>query len=183
MKYLKKFSLFLENYDIKDTDPEDVKLAKEKLNDLGKQITEYGQKKAQITSIYNKAETISETGEEIRKIIGEGEESNKFLVKWNTISRIEKEIDLVHQEIVEDKIKLDDLDQEAKALKDSETKATAVAKVKDMMERIKDKNQKIVDKTKEFSDLEKEHLKEMEQERQDLRNYITKISNTEAERE
>ena len=51
------------------------------------------------------------------------------------------------------------------------------------MERIKDKNQKIVDKTKEFSDLERDHLKEMEQERQDLRNYITKISNTEAERE
>jgi hypothetical protein len=81
MKHLKKYQLFLrENFDIQDTDKEDVKMSKEKMNDINKEIEDYKSKKSQIESIYKKAKTLEEAEELIKPIIGDDENSNKFLI-------------------------------------------------------------------------------------------------------
>ena len=44
MKYLKKWSLYLEDFEAKDSDPSDIKMAKQKLNTLRLQIDEFNKK-------------------------------------------------------------------------------------------------------------------------------------------
>jgi len=175
--------MFLENsFDIKDTDKEDVKMSKQKMNDINKEITDYQIKKSQIDTIYQKVKTkedLEQAQELVKPIIGEGEKSNMFLIKWNTISRIEKEIEILHDEIVKDKIRADDMRSEANLVKDSETKAAAMGKVTDIQNRIADKNKKILDKTKEFEELDKAHIKEIEVMKKDMNDYIKKISDSE----
>jgi hypothetical protein len=180
MKYLKKYRLFLEDsFDIKDTDKEDVKMSKEKMNDINKDISEYQSKKSQISAIYKKAKTIEEAQELIKPIIGEAEEGNQFLIEFNSICRIEKEIELLHNEIVKDKLRADDMRSEANLVEDSETKAAAMGKVTDIQNRISANNKKILDKTKEFEDLEKEHIGKMEDMKKDMSDQIEKISDSE----
>lgn len=180
MKHLKRYQLFLEdNFEIKDTDKEDVKMSKEKMNDINKDISEYQAKKSQIASIWKKAKTIDEAEALIKPIIGEGEDGNEFLMEFNTISRIEKEISLTHEEIVKDKVRADDLRSEAALIEDSETKAAANGKVTDIMNRIAEGNKKILDKTKEFEELEKKHLEKIQDMKQNMSEYIKKISDSE----
>lgn len=180
MKYLKKYRLFLEDgFDIKDTDKEDVKMSKEKMNDINKDIIDYQSKKSQIEGIYKKAKTIEEAENLIKPIIGEAEEGNQFLIEFNSICRIEKEIELLHDEIVKDKVRADDMRSEANLVEDSETKATAMGKVTDIQNRIASSNKKILDKTKEFEELEKSHIKKMEDMKKDMSNHIEKISDSE----
>lgn len=180
MKYLKKYRLFLEDgFDIKDTDKEDVKMSKEKMNDINKDIIDYQSKKSQIEGIYKKAKTIEEAENLIKPIIGEAEEGNQFLIEFNSICRIEKEIELLHDEIVKDKVRADDMRSEANLVEDSETKATAMGKVTDIQNRIASSNKKILDKTKEFEELEKAHIKKIEDMKKDMSNHIEKISDSE----
>lgn len=180
MKYLKKYRLFLEDsFDIKDTDKEDVKMSKEKMNDINKDISEYQSKKSQISAIYKKSKTIEEAQELIKPIIGDAKEGNQFLIEFNSICRIEKEIELLHNEIVKDKLRADDMRSEANLVEDSETKASAMGKVTDIQNRIAANNKKILDKTKEFEDLEKEHIKKMEDMKKDMSDQIEKISDSE----
>lgn len=180
MRHLKKYQLFLrENFDVKDTDKEDVKLAKEKMNDTEKDMAEYQSKKSQIENIYKKAKTIEEAEELIKPIIGEGEEGNQFLIELNSICRIEKEIEIIHNEIVKDKLRADDMRQEASLVEDSETKAAATGKVTDIQNRIAAKNKEILDKTKEFQDLEKDHMKKIQDMKLNMEEYIKKISDSE----
>jgi adenylate kinase family enzyme len=90
MKYLKKYKLFLEEneFDIKDSDAEDVKMSKEKLNDLKNQIAEYNQNKSKVIDLYKKANSIEEANEELKKILGEDSESrNSFLVQLANMSK------------------------------------------------------------------------------------------------
>ena len=179
MKHLKKYQLFLrENFDIQDTDKEDVKMSKEKMNDINKEIEDYKSKKSQIESIYKKAKTLEEAEELIKPIIGDDENSNKFLIELSTICRIEKEIEVLHKEIVDDKIRSDDMRSEASLVKDSTTKATAMGKVTDIQNRIAEKNKKILDKSKEFEDLNKNHIKKMQDMRKNIEEYIKKISDS-----
>lgn len=182
MKYLKKYQLFLEEdeFEIKDTDKEDVKLSKDKLNLLKKHLTEYQSKKQAIDEIYKNSQNLEETGEKIKTILGEeSEERNPFLVDYNNIARITKEIDIIHKELVQDKLRADDFREESTLVKDSETKAAIVGKLTDVQNRIAEKNKKIVDKQKEIQELTTEHQEKMSQMKEDMEEYIKKISETE----
>jgi hypothetical protein len=182
MKYLKKYTLFLEEdeFDIKDTDKEDVKMSKEKLNQLESQMQEYQSKKSSIDTIYKAAKTIEETKVKIEEIIGkDAENRNPFLVEYNTVARLSKEIDIIHNEIVLDKLRADDFRQEASLVKDTTTKSAINSKLSDVQNRIAEKNKKIVEKQKEISDLTLEHENKMEEMKEELENYIKKISNSE----
>lgn len=179
MKYLKKYQLFLEDsFDIKDTDKEDVKMSKEKMNDISKDMSDYQAKKSQISGIYKKANTIEETEDQIKNIIGDPKEGNQFLIEFNTICRIQKEIELIHKEIVNDKIRVDDMRSEAQLIDDSETKASATGKVTDIQTRIAQNNKKIIDKAKELGKLTTDHTKKMVNMKKDIENYIKKISDS-----
>lgn len=182
MKYLKKYKLFLEEdeFDIKDTDKEDVKISKEQLNLLKSQLSEYPSKKGVIEQIYKKYKTVKEAEPEIEKILGDDPElRNPFLVDYNNISRITKEVDEIHKEIVLDKIKSDDFKEESNLVSDPTTKAAINAKFSDIQNRIAEKNKKIVDKQKEVQDLKTKLEEKMNKMREDMEEHIKKISETE----
>lgn len=182
MKYLKKYKLFLEEdeFDIKETDKEDVKLSKEKLNLVEKQLQEYQSKKQSIDQIYKSAKTIEETGEKVKAILGdESEERNPFLVDYNNIARITKEVELIQKETIQDKLRADDFREESNLIKDPTTKAAIVGKLTDIQNRIANKNKDILDKKKEIEELSKEHQDKMGKMKEDMEDYIKKISETE----
>jgi hypothetical protein len=66
MKYLKKYTIFLEEdeFEVKDTDQADVKMAKEKMNTIKEQFNEYNEKKSLIDQVYIKTDK-KKTNEEI----------------------------------------------------------------------------------------------------------------------
>ncbi len=95
MKYLKKYRLFLEEdeFEVKDTDKEDVKMSKQKLNQLKTDLKEYPAKKTQIDTLYKNAKKLSDAENKIEDIIGdEPELRNPFLVDYNNIARMSKEV-------------------------------------------------------------------------------------------
>ena len=181
MKYLKKYQLFLEEdeFEVKDTDKEDVKMSKQKLNQLKTDLKEYPAKKTQIDTLYKNAKKLSDIGNKIEDIIGdEAELRNPFLVDYNNIARMSKEVDLTHQEIAQDKIRADDFRQEANLVKDSTTKAALNAKASEVNNRISTNNKKIVDKQKEIQELKLDIDTEKLGMLADIQDNIKKISNS-----
>jgi hypothetical protein len=179
MKYLKKYQLFLEEdeFEVKETDKEDIKMSKEKLNLLKKHISEYEQDKGKIDAIYKSSKDIKEIGGKIEDIIGEDPKlRNPFSVEYNNIARISKEVEQTHDEIAKDKIRADDFKQEANSVQDPTTKAALNAKVKDVNNRISTNNKKIVDKQKEIEELKLELDSEKEKMMSDMVDDIKKIS-------
>jgi hypothetical protein len=179
MKYLLKYNLFLEEneFDIKDSDAEDVKMSKEKLDDLKNQISDYNQNKSKIVDLYKKANSIEEANEQLEKIIGiDSEDRNPFLVQLANIERMSKEIDLMQDSTANDKIKIDDLKQELSLTKDDTTKKSLAAKISDINNRIADRNKKIADKQKEVIEGDKIHKEKMTKNQSEIQEWIKKIS-------
>jgi hypothetical protein len=179
MKYLLKYNLFLEEneFDIKDSDAEDVKMSKEKLNDLKNQISDYNQNKSKIVDLYKNANSIEEANEQLKKIIGEDSETrNPFLVQLANIERMSKEIDLMQDSTANDKIKIDDLKQELSLTKDDTTKKALLTKITDIDNRISERNKKITDKQKEVLESDKEHKEKMIKNQSEIQEWIKKIS-------
>jgi hypothetical protein len=179
MKYLLKYNLFLEEneFDVKDSDAEDVKMSKEKLDDLKNQISNYNQNKSKIVDLYKNANSIEEASEQLEKIIGrDSEDRNPFLVQLANIERMSKEIDLMQDSTANDKIKIDDLKQELSLTKDDTTKKALSSKITDINNRISDRNKKITDKQKEVLESDKEHKEKMVKNQSEIQEWIKKIS-------
>lgn len=180
MKYLKKYKLFLEEneFEIKDTDQEDVKMSKEKLNDLKSDISEYQSNKAKIDEIFKKNDNPEEASKEVEKLLGT-EDKNPFLVEYVSLVRIEKEINKLHDDNANDKIKVDDFKQELSLTKDDTTKEAVNFKISDIMNRMTKRNKDISDKEKELIDLEKKHKEKIIETDKNIKEWIQKISDPE----
>jgi hypothetical protein len=179
MKYLKKYNIFLEEneFDIKETDQEDVKMSKENLTDLKSKILDYNTNKSKVDDIYKKSD---KPEEEIKKLLGpESENRNPFLVEYASLSRIEREINNLHDENVKDKLRLDDFKQELSLTKDETTKKAVNFKISDISNRMSKRNQDIVNKQKELLDLEKKHKDKMLQTSKNIEEWVKKISTPE----
>ena len=71
MKYVFNYQKFLEKFEISDSDEPDVKMAKEKMNSLQEQFTEFNQKKASIDAIYKDEKlTPDQVEEKLKQLIG-----------------------------------------------------------------------------------------------------------------
>lgn len=177
MKYLKKYNIFLEEneFEIKDTDQQDVKMSKEGLNDLKSNLAEYNTNKAKIDEIYKKSE---KPEDDIKKLLGDDvEKRNPFLVEYASIARIEKEVSKLHDDNVKDKLKLDDFKQELSLTKDDTVKKAVNFKVSDISSRMSKRNEDIVKKQKELLELEKKHKDRMLETSKNIEEWVKKISN------
>lgn len=97
MKYLKKWSLYLEDFEVNDTDTSDIKMAKEKLNTLRSQIDEFNIKSKDIDAAYKTNDDIKITNME-KTLFGStdvkpGADRNEFLVKYLNVAKKKREID------------------------------------------------------------------------------------------
>jgi hypothetical protein len=180
MKYLKDYNLFTEadSFEINDTDAVDVKMSKEKFNEIKADFTEYSQKKGSIDEVFKKFKTNpTQIEAELNRILGnESENRNPFLVEYTHIAKQSYEIDKLHDENLKDKLSLDDFRRELAIAKEDTTKKAVNAKISDISNRMTVRNKKIVDIQKDIQDRDKEHKDKMLEINKNMDEYIKKIS-------
>lgn len=188
MKYLKKYTIFLEEdeFEVKDTDQADVKMAKEKMNTIKEQFNEYNEKKSLIDQVYiktDKKKTNEEIESELKQILGDTdiqseEDRNPFLVEYSTIARLKKDVDDLQTGKAEDKVRLDDFREELNLSSEASTKLLVNTKIQDINNRIGEKSTKITQIMSDINTKQKEHVAKMEKIKMDMEGYIKKISDS-----
>lgn len=170
MKYLKKYNLFKEGYDINDTDKPDVKLAKEESNKLEKNLKDFPSIKSDIDKAFNDTKDDKDNSNLNGKIenIEKKYPNNPFLKKWVEICKLNREVSDIQNTNTKDKLKLDDFQEELKLSTDSETKLLVNTKIQDIKNRMAKKSQQIVDKLKKIEELKVNNKKDMD----DIRNKM-----------
>ena len=180
MKYLKKWSIYLEDFEVNNTDSSDIKMAKEKLNTLKHQIDEFNIKSKEIDSVYKTNDDVKISNLE-KSLFGDtdiksGADRNEFLVKYLNIAKKKREIDKNTNKIAtdnEDLIRSKDI---LNATTDIEIKNRYN---KDVIPKI---NQKIITSKEKIKNNEKDInlqitqiQKEMSDRQKELMEYINKI--------
>jgi hypothetical protein len=186
MKYLKKWSLYLEDLKIEDSDTSDIKKAKEKLNTLRMQIDEFNSKYKDIDDAY-KSNDDKKILDMEKKLFGStdirnGADRNEFLVKYLNIAKKKRQIDKGVNQIAIDDLNLRKSQDMVsittdKGIKDQYNKE--IPKIKQKIQNTKkDIEKKKVDASNSFQDIQREML-EREKEMLDYISKIQKDSNKE----
>ena len=182
MKYLKKYRIFLEDFEIKDTDSPDLKMAKEKMNTIKSQLSEYKTKKSAIEKLYSNMElTDSDIETELKKILGDvdaqdGPDRNPFLVEYSHLLKLERDINKLQDDNSNDKVKIDDLQQSLQLSEGEETKKSVEFKISDIKRRMSERSAKISEIQKDLSEKEKLHKDKMSKMEGEMKEHIEKIS-------
>lgn len=177
MKYLKSLKLFLEEFEISDTDYPDVAAKKKDLNVLLSHIRDYNSGVSKIDDILlNKSK--GKSSEEVTKmldvIIEKGGDRNTFLSQYTSAARMKKKIESLQSQIINDKIRLDDFKSSLPDVSNDD-KSSLNAKILDINNRIREKGIKINELKKEISEKEKELKQKMSDKRKELEEKIKNI--------
>lgn len=182
MKYLKKYKIFLENFEIKDTDSPDLKMAKEKMNTIKTQMKEYTSKKSIVEKLYSNMELKdSDIETELKKILGEvdaqdGADRNPFLVEYTHLLKLERDVNKLQDDNSNDKIKIDDLQQSLRLSEGEDTKKAVEFKISDIKGRMSERSAKISEIERDLSEKEKQHKDKMSKMEGEMKKHIEKIS-------
>jgi hypothetical protein len=182
MKNLKTYKLFLESeFDVNITDEPDIKMAKEKLDTIKKQLSDYKAKKPLIDSAYLKSQTDVDLQKALEPIVGKTDalpaaDRNPFLVEYLHVASLKRKIDKTQKDITNDKLKKDDFSEELKFSTDATTKSAISGKITDITSRISTKTASIASLTKEISDAETSLNKKMLDVEKNMMDNIKKIS-------
>jgi hypothetical protein len=169
MKYLKKYNVFKEAVlDISQTDMPDVKMGKQSLENLGKQLTEYKTKKVQIDNIYRNYKDPVEIEKELVKILGDqqvkdGPDRNPYLVDYLHLAKLKSDLDNFEKQNK-------NYQEELKLAVDSASKQSVNQKIQELMKKVNET------KTKLTFD-EKTHKDKMSKTEAELKINISKLSN------
>lgn len=193
MKYLKKYSLFLEEvdavgtsgaFDISNDDAPDLKMAKQKMETTQAQVKEYNADKPKIDALYdpdtdNDNATINTQLETLlgKDDVQRGVDRNPFLVEYANLARIKKQIADYQRDNVGDKIKLDDFQRELKETNEETTANALKIKIAEITKRMTDRITSINQIQADLLKSQKEHTDKMSKIEKDMKDYITKISN------
>ncbi len=172
MKFIKTFKLYKEEneFDVKDTDSDDKKMSKEKLNDFNMHLSEYNSKKSKIDDIYKKGENISD---ELEKLLGK-EDRNTFLVSYTSIASLKKKIEDIKNN--DDKVSLEISDFKSR-LNDAsdENKLKISNRIKELEQKRTDLSKEMQEVNKKMPELEKELKDKIEKQEKDIQEWIKKI--------
>lgn len=173
MKYLKNYQLFIENdnFEISDTDEADVKMSKEKLNDLKSKLSDYNSKKSSIDNLYksDKIETA-----DLEKITGKEDDKNTFLVSYANIASMKKRIKDLQDKENKKAIELSKFKDRLSDASD-DSKETISERISEIKSQISEIREKISDNEKKLPELEKEHEEKMAKIENDMKSWIEKI--------
>lgn len=173
MIYLKKYKPFLEDFEVNDTDEEDVKLSKEKLNDVKDQISYYKTNKSKVDSLFkDPPENISD---ELDKIITKDDKRNPFLVSYSSIARMQKKVDDLKERETKKNIELDELNDRLSDASD-DIKKDIQDRISDVREQISNIKRDISESSRKIPEIEKEHKEKMDKKEQDIKDWISKIN-------
>lgn len=189
MRYLKTYSVFNEKFEIKDTDTEDIKMSKEKMNKLEEYIAEFPQKKPQIDLIFKDLKKDEETiSKELQNLLGKeeagpGADRNPFLVDYAEISKLTRKVDDIQNKRALDKIKLDDFQQQLALSKDPGVKINVSSSISDVNNRLAEKSKQILDVQKELEEKKKALDEKMAAQQKEIDEFIKKINDEEQKKE
>jgi hypothetical protein len=183
MKYLKRYKLFTEEaeFDVNITDEPDLKMAKEKLDTLKTNLSEYETKKPIIDTAYLTIKIDADLQKKTEEIMGKtdiqsGKDRNPFLVEYLHVSNLKRKINNLQNELVKDKLSKDDFTEELGLSTESSVKASVNSKINDINDRISAKTTNIALLSKEVTDAEKELQTKMLNVEKEMQDYIKKIS-------
>ena len=184
MKYLKKWSLYLEDYEAKDSDPSDIKMAKQKLNTLRLQIDEFDVKHKEIDTAYksNDDKKIATMEENLfgKTDVRSGADRNKFLVKYLNIAKKKREIEKNTDSIATDNANLIKSKDIMSVTTDSEIKNRYTKDViPSIQTKINNSKNKIKDNERNINLQITQIQKEMSEEEKKLMEFIKKIETQE----
>ena len=170
MKYLKSLKLFLEEFEISDTDYPDVTARKKDLNVLLSHISDYSGGVSIIDDILlnkSKGKSPDDVTKLLDKVIEKGGNRNTFLSQYTAAARMKKKIESLQSQIINDKIRLDDFKSSLPDVSNDD-KTSLNIKISDINNRISEKNSKINELKKEISEKEKELKQKMSDKRKEL---------------
>lgn len=176
MKYIQLFEDFVVN----DTDQPDVKMSKERLNTIQKQIKEYQQKKSAIDTLYKSTRDVKIIEDGLKKLIGDtdiknGIDRNPFLVEYIQVTKLKSDIENLTKDNIDDKIKLDDFKRDINATTDISMKASLNNKILEIDKRMKDRVKKISEINSELEKSEKSHKEKMIKIDKDIKEFTKKV--------
>ena len=184
MKFLKKYNLFLEEseFDIQDTDSADVKMSKDGLNTLKLNLTEYKTKKPLIDKIYSDVKDPKQIEAQLKTVLGStdiqlSKDRNPFLVEYSNLSKMKSDLDMMQKQNLDDKLKLDDFQEELRYAKEQSVKDVVNKKIQDINKRMSDRKTQIQKIQNDFTNNLKVHTDKMAKIQKDNEEYIKKISN------
>jgi seryl-tRNA synthetase len=173
MKYLKNYILFKEDFEIKDSDEESVKLSKEELNKIKEKISEFNSKKASIDTLYKSDNDNIE--DSLKKIIGEEESRNPFLSLYASISSTKNKVEKLQKKSDDKAIELSNFKDRLSIAEDNESKSKLSEKIKEIEGQISDIKKDLDDKIKKIPEMEKELNDKILKSEEDIKNWIEKI--------
>ena len=171
MKHLKNYKLFLEadvTIPIQETDPVDIKMNKQSIETLSKQLTEYKTKRPLIDNLYKNIKDSTQLERELVKILGDqavqnGPDRNPFLVEYSTLARMQNDLLKMDQENK-------NYQEELRLSTDASTKQAVNMKIQELA-------QKVSKTQTDFTLAEKKHKDNLARIEKDMKENIIKISN------
>jgi phage shock protein A len=173
MKYLKRYILFKEDFEIEDSDEESTKASKEELNKLKDRISEFNSKKSSIDNLYKSDnENIKD---DLKKIIGEGDERNLFLSLYSSIASAKNKLERLQKRSDDKAVELSNFKDRLSMAEDPESKSSLSDKIKEIQEQISDIKSELDDKVKKIPEMEKELNDKIIKSEDDMKSWIEKI--------
>ncbi len=181
MKYLKGYSSFNEDlFTPEVSDAPDLKMSKEKLNTLMSQIEEFKAKKNLISQAYIKIQDDKELSNKVKEILGPEVspkiDRNPFLVEYLNVSDLKRRLEKLKKNNVDDKIKLDDFNQDLSSSTDASQKSSLQLKISDINKRISLTNDTISKIITDTSAAEKSLNDKISKQEKDMKDYIKNIT-------
>lgn len=173
MKYLKKYKYFIENFEIEETDEEDVKLSKEELNKLKDQIKEFNSKKASIDSLYNSDK--EDIQSELDNILGDEETRNPFLVSYANISSMKRKIESLHKREDDKAIELSNFKDRLAIAEDNDSKLKLSSQITNIQRQISEIKSELDESMKKVPEMESELKDKISKREEDMKKWIEKI--------
>ena len=173
MKYLKRYTLFKEDFEIEDSDEESVKASKEELNKVKEEISEFNSKKSSIDNLYQSDNDNIEDG--LKKIIGENEDRNPFLSLYSSIASSKSKVEKLQKKSDDKAIELSNFKDRLSIAEDSESKSSLSDKIKEIEKQISDIKSELDEKVKKIPEMEKELNDKMLKSENDIKNWIENI--------
>lgn len=179
MRYLRDWNLWLENLETNDSDTPDIKKAKEKLNTLKSQISEFNLKYKDIDAAY-KTNDDKKISDMEKKLFGDadiknGADRNEFLVKYLNIAKKSRQVDKDVNQIATDNLNLQKSQDILNITTDNNIKAQYNNEIPKLKQKIQNTKagieKKKVDMAKQFNDIQKE----MDERKKEMIEYINKI--------
>lgn len=183
MKYIKKYKLFLEEteFEVNLSDAPDVKMSKERLSSLKKQIADFKTKKPLLDKVFLTAITDADIKMKVEEIVGKTdilpkEDRNPFIVEYLHIANLKRKVDNLQKDNAQNKIKKDDFSEELKLAKDETSKQNIAAKINDITYRASTNAATIALINKEVNEYQTKLYKKMDDIEKELKDNIKKIS-------